>query len=190
MILLTNSAPPHLHISRPTSTTVAFTVTTRPVADTVPKKALLYFSHTVRLGLGVLILALFWARWRSFFPLAEEGEGDDGDPGWERALLTNRVGVVVAWAAEQMDWKALAGGGAVGLWAVVRRGYTGRFTHTHTHSGSGVEGKVGALTGFCRGVAAGAEGLGCPDFELVADVPLDCDDALHPDGVDTGYLHS
>ncbi|OMP82859.1 Phosphatidylinositol N-acetylglucosaminyltransferase subunit gpi15 [Diplodia seriata] len=126
MILLTNSAPPKLHVSRPTSTTVCFTVSTRPAADTVPKKALLYSSHAVRLGLGVLILALFWTKWRSFFPLDDydgTGGGEDKD-GWERALLTNRVGILVAWAADRMDWRALAAGGAVGLWGVVRRGYT------------------------------------------------------------------
>ncbi|GME28469.1 Phosphatidylinositol n-acetylglucosaminyltransferase protein [Neofusicoccum parvum] len=122
MILLSNSTPPNLHVSRPTSTTISFTVTTRPVADTVPKKALLYFSHAVRLALGVLILALLWTRWRSFFPL-DDGD-DDYKESWERWFLTNRVSVVVAWAAEQVDWRALAVGGAAGLWAVVRRGYT------------------------------------------------------------------
>ncbi|OJD34596.1 phosphatidylinositol n-acetylglucosaminyltransferase [Diplodia corticola] len=124
MILLTNSAPPKLHVSRPTSTTVCFTVSTRPNADTVPKKALLYFSHAVRLGLGVLILALFWTKWRSYFPLPDLPDGGYDNDRWERALLTNRVGVMVAWAAEQMDRRALAVGGAVGLWGVVRRGYT------------------------------------------------------------------
>ncbi|KAH7056051.1 GPI-GlcNAc transferase complex, PIG-H component-domain-containing protein [Macrophomina phaseolina] len=119
MILLTNNAPPKLRVSRPTPSTVLFTVSTRPVADTLPKKALLYFSHAVRLGLGVLILALFWAKWRSFFPLRDSHEN-----GWERRLLTNKVGVFVTWAAEGMDWRALSVGGLAGLWAVVRRGYT------------------------------------------------------------------
>ncbi|KAK0658187.1 Phosphatidylinositol N-acetylglucosaminyltransferase subunit gpi15 [Lasiodiplodia hormozganensis] len=127
MILLTNSAPPKLHVSRPTSTTVCFTVSTRPSADTVPKKALLYSSHAVRLGLGVLILALFWTKWRSYFPLPDNDDdaaGSGGSVDWERALLTNRVGVMVAWAAEGMDWRALVVGGLAGLWGVVRRGYT------------------------------------------------------------------
>ncbi|KAF4301624.1 Phosphatidylinositol N-acetylglucosaminyltransferase subunit gpi15 [Botryosphaeria dothidea] len=119
MILLSNNAPPKLRVARPTPSTVSFTVSTRPVADTVPKKALLYFSHAIRLGLGVLILALFWAKWRSYFPIRNE------DPeSWERRLLTNYVGVCVAWAAEGIDWKVLGGVGAVGLWGVLRRGYT------------------------------------------------------------------
>lgn len=182
MILLSNNAPPKLRVARPTPSTVSFTVSTRPVADTVPKKALLYFSHAIRLGLGVLILALFWAKWRSYFPIRNE------DPeSWERRLLTNYAGVCVAWAAEGIDWKVLGGVGAVGLWGVLRRGYTGTF-----YAGDAVTGEelVADGTGSCRGIAARAERARCPDVELFADVPIDRDDEVYSDGVHTGYFHT
>lgn len=172
MILLTNSAPPKLHVSRPTSTTVCFTVSTRPSADTVPKKALLYSSHAVRLGLGVLILALFWTKWRSYFPLPDND--DDASVSWERALLTNRVGVMVAWAAEGMDWRALVVGGLAGLWGVVRRGYTGMVSQMEGRVEKGS--RRADLFFFFRGIAARAERPRCADVQFVADVPFDGDD--------------
>ncbi|KAF2084264.1 phosphatidylinositol N-acetylglucosaminyltransferase [Saccharata proteae CBS 121410] len=118
MLSLAPVNPPVLLIERPTPATVSFTVTTRRPTHSLAAKSLLYFTRVIRIGLGVLILALFWAKWRSIVPPVDSPER------LEHRLLESRVGIAAAWMAEGIDKLWLLGGGLMGLWAVLRRGYT------------------------------------------------------------------
>ncbi|KAF2139267.1 uncharacterized protein K452DRAFT_74442 [Aplosporella prunicola CBS 121167] len=130
MRLLAATSPPALHVSRPTRSTVSFTATTRPPARTLTARTLLHLSHGVRAAVGLLILALFWAKWRAFFPL-EEMVGAEQEAAFEHALqrrvLSSAVGTALMWCVERCDWRGLLVGGVGGLWGVLRRGYTGMF---------------------------------------------------------------
>ncbi|KAK7517332.1 phosphatidylinositol N-acetylglucosaminyltransferase [Phyllosticta citriasiana] len=116
MRIFTRTTPPDLHIACPTSTTVSFTVMTRPPAITLSQKIQVYFWYLLRICLGVLILSLFWAKTRMYCPLEEEG--------FEQLVWESRVGWGLRNAVRAVDVRLLVAFGALGLWAVVRRGYT------------------------------------------------------------------
>ncbi|KAK8190600.1 phosphatidylinositol N-acetylglucosaminyltransferase [Phyllosticta capitalensis] len=117
MRLFTRTTPPALHVARPTSTTVAFTVMTRPPAITLSQKLQLYFWYLLRTCLGVFILSLLWAKGRMCYPLPLED-------GLEQLLWESRVGWGLRSAVKAVDVRLLVAFGVLGLWAVVRRGYT------------------------------------------------------------------
>lgn len=163
MRLFTRTTPPALHVARPTSTTVAFTVMTRPPAITLSQKLQLYFWYLLRTCLGVFILSLLWAKGRMCYPLPLED-------GLEQLLWESRVGWGLRSAVKAVDVRLLVAFGVLGLWAVVRRGYTGTLQYC----------TCGSRLTVPRGVLACPEWSGDPNVLVIADIPLHCYDSLHP----------
>ncbi|OCL05371.1 hypothetical protein AOQ84DRAFT_399608 [Glonium stellatum] len=120
---ITSPATQSLTTYRPTPSTISFTVSTRPVPRTLPARLLFYLSILVRIILGILALALLWAKWRITFPI--EGDISKG----VRAELTTWVlgssaGQAATRISTRLQWRLLIPGALGVLWGVCRRGYT------------------------------------------------------------------
>jgi phosphatidylinositol N-acetylglucosaminyltransferase subunit H len=122
---ITSPATQSLTTYRPTPSTISFTVSTRPVPRTLPAHLLFYFSILVRIILGVIALALLWAKWHIKFPI----EGGDVFKGARAELATWALGTVAGQAVTRvstgLQWRWLIPGALGVLWGVCRRGYTG-----------------------------------------------------------------
>ncbi|KAF2458726.1 GPI-GlcNAc transferase complex, PIG-H component-domain-containing protein [Lineolata rhizophorae] len=104
---------PTLHHYRPTNTTVSFTVSTRRPATTLTARLLSYAQVAARVLIGSLILLLFRAKWKQHVARGNHLTYSD----W---TLTSAA----YWIATRAEWRWLAPVGLLGLWLVVRRGYT------------------------------------------------------------------
>ena len=105
-----------LRTLQPTSSTVSFTVSTRPVPLTVTARLRYYASILTRFLIGTCVLVVLWIRWSISY-----GESTNillwifGGP--QTALLLKIVG---AWG-----WHYIVPGALAMLFMVLRRGYTG-----------------------------------------------------------------
>lgn len=112
------SSPPSQTLTtfQPTSSTISFTVSTRPVPKTLPAIVGFYISILVRLLIGALTFATLWTKWRS---RSEEST----------AALEWAFGhVFEAWfikTLETIQWRYLAPIAMLITFMVFRRGYTG-----------------------------------------------------------------
>lgn len=101
---------------QPTSSTISFTVFTRPVPKTLPALLGFYLSILVRGLIGAFTLVILLLKWRASF------EKSTAALQWVFGL------VFEAWlvkTTETLQWRYLAPGALLTLWLVFRRGYTG-----------------------------------------------------------------
>lgn len=108
-----------LTVLHPTSSTVSFTVSTRPVPKTLTAILGFYLSIFVRCLAGTIILVVLWAKWQI-------GPRNSTD-----AFLWVVGDASEAWllkSVEPLQWRYLAPGAVFVFWFVFRRGYTGKFS--------------------------------------------------------------
>lgn len=105
--------------SRPTPTTALFTVRNTQPQSSLSSRALFYVLIVIRAVIGAIILISFWLKWIS------EKYGESG------SLISCQSGSNATLCAMQKSaigtcWRYLAPAGLLGLWFVMRRGYTGK----------------------------------------------------------------
>lgn len=111
------TVPPEqaLTILQPTSTTVRFTVSTRPVPKSLPAVARYYVSLLFRVLLGLLAGLILLVKW----------ERRGGNGGRILGLLGLEDDVRSTQAIEKSEWRFLLPAVFGILWLVLRRGYIG-----------------------------------------------------------------
>jgi phosphatidylinositol glycan class H protein len=114
---LTSPPAQTLQILQPTSYTITYTVSTRPVPSTLPAKALWYIGILLRVLLGFTTLLALWAKWS-----ITESQSIE----YLRAVLgsTEKEAQLIKFIAT-CSWIYLAPCAAAVLFLVFRRGYTG-----------------------------------------------------------------
>lgn len=99
---------------QPTSSTVRFTVSTRPVPKTLPALLAYYVSLLLKAVIGALALAILLLKW-------ELRSAHDG-------TMARAIGGDDTWLARlvhTLQWRYLLPSGILILYLVLRRGYTG-----------------------------------------------------------------
>lgn len=109
-------APQTLTTLRPTPSTVLFTVSTRPVAKTLPALFSHYISLLLKFFAGTFALLALWTKWRV--------------SNSQSTAILGRVlgGPVEEWIVRdtaRVGWRYIGPVALAVLWVVVRRGYTG-----------------------------------------------------------------
>ncbi|KAF2832384.1 hypothetical protein CC86DRAFT_313370 [Ophiobolus disseminans] len=110
------TAPPAqtLRTLQPTSSTVSYTVSTRPVPRTIPAICLHYISILVRVVLGLATVLLLWMKWRV----------TNGNLSYIEVQISSSLkDWQVDRFAEACRWKYLIPGALVILFLVFRRNY-------------------------------------------------------------------
>lgn len=119
---------PYLRIRKPSTTTVEFTVSTRPLRPTLLARVLAALSLLLRLVVGGLVVAVNGARW--------EGTGTSAGGGSTPLPLLGRwVRDVEPGVAERHEWWLVPLVSLVVGYAVVRRGYKGSSGNTRPGGG-------------------------------------------------------
>jgi phosphatidylinositol glycan class H protein len=114
---LTSPPAQTLRILQPTSSTITYTVSSRPVPSTLPAKALHYISILLRVLLGLATILALWAKW-----FVKDGQSID----YLRAALGStekEAQLLKAISAFPCIYLAPSAVGVLLL--VFRRGYTG-----------------------------------------------------------------
>jgi hypothetical protein len=114
---LTSPPAQTLRILQPTSSTITYTVSSRPVPSTLPAKALLYIGILLRVLLGFATVIALRAKW-----MIKDAQSID----YLRAALgsTEKEAQLLK-AISACPWVYLAPGVAGVLFLVFRRAYTG-----------------------------------------------------------------
>lgn len=124
-ILQELTAPPAqiLRTLQPTSSTVSYTVSTRPVLRTIPATYLRYTSILFRIAFGLATTLLLWVKWRV-----------------TNAKLSYHQVQLLRWGDWQLDkfaeacqWTYLLPSAFVVFFLVFRRNYIGTPPPTHFH---------------------------------------------------------
>ncbi|KAF2707889.1 hypothetical protein K504DRAFT_458377 [Pleomassaria siparia CBS 279.74] len=100
---------------QPTSSTISYTVSTRPVPKTLPGVVGLYLSLFVRAAIGAITVVVLWTKWRT------ASDKSTASLGWVAGA------VVETWMVKAMHtckWRYVAPCAILILWLVFRRGYT------------------------------------------------------------------
>jgi hypothetical protein len=108
----------NLRVTRPTSTTISFTVSTRRPLETVTARVLHYLSICIRVLIASAVLLILWMKWDLLYPSAEE----PGVPTWIASSLPGAAAILIAHKVMARYLVPLSG---LALWACARRGYTG-----------------------------------------------------------------
>ncbi|KAF2427288.1 hypothetical protein EJ08DRAFT_671737 [Tothia fuscella] len=109
--------PSALRITRPTPTTISFTVSTRAPLETISARVLHYLSLALRVVIASAILFLLWTKWELLYPSVEGG----GVPKWLVSSWPGKIATLMAKGVMTRYLVPLAGGV---LWLCARRGYT------------------------------------------------------------------
>jgi hypothetical protein len=114
---LTSPPAQSLRTLQPTSSTITYTVSSRPVPSTLPAKAIHYISILLRVLCGFAALVALWAKW-----FVKEVQSIE----YLRAVVggTEKEAQIIKFIAS-CPWICLAPGVAAVLFLVFRRGYTG-----------------------------------------------------------------
>lgn len=112
----------NLRIRQPTPSTVQYTVSTRPIPDTVSAKVTHHFALFLRVVLGLGVLIVLWAKWRTFTAHEPPSTLLQGTPGalWEARVLA---------LAQRCPWRYLSPTALTILFLVFKRNYTGTVIH-------------------------------------------------------------
>lgn len=113
---LTSPPSQTLRTLQPTLSTIQYTVSTRPVPQTIPAILGHYISILVRVLVGLATVLLLWTKWRTTF------EQPTSILLW--TLGTAREAKLLA-LAETCQWRYIAPSALAVLFLVFRRGYTG-----------------------------------------------------------------
>ena len=112
------TSPARLHIRRPSSTTVEFTVSNRPLRSGLTLSILYASILILRILVGAAVLFIIYAKWSTttfshiFSPT-------------EETVLQSYLGQVGQRFAHRLDWWILLPLSLATGYAVFRRGYTG-----------------------------------------------------------------
>ena len=142
-MLLSRARQPSLRVTRPTPTTVSFTVSTRSERQTIAAHVLHFVISWLRITIGLILVILTAVKWRQIYPLSSSthlrfppGIFSFGTswPLW-RWLTTifadaeKILGPVVFGIAsrfvDRIEWLYYAPSAAAVLWGILRRGYQG-----------------------------------------------------------------
>ena len=112
-----NSPPAQtLHILQPTSSTITYTVSTRPVPKTLPARVNYYAEILVRVFFGLTSILALWAKWRVW---------NEQSVGYLTLILGCEGDGRIVKLLEVLQWRYLIPGSWLIVFLVFRRTYTG-----------------------------------------------------------------
>ncbi|KAF2737445.1 hypothetical protein EJ04DRAFT_593065 [Polyplosphaeria fusca] len=112
---LTPHAMETFTVLQPTSSTVSFTVSTRPALRTIPTRLSYYVSIIIKILLGALALVALWTKWRT------SSAKPTAIIGW---MLGDALEVWLVNTVNRVQWMYLAPLAGAVIYSVSRRGYT------------------------------------------------------------------
>lgn len=118
------SAPQHLAIYSPSSTTISYTVSNASSRSTRSSKIFFVLGNVLRTFLCLSVLAIDVAKLQSIPHLEHLPIGFDG-------LQQNFPGGVAWNFVRAVDWRLTAAGSFLVIYICLRKGYTGESTNNH-----------------------------------------------------------
>lgn len=167
---LTSPPVQTLRVLQPTSSIAQYTVTTRPVPQTIPTILGHYVGLAVKILVGIQTVLLVLAKWASDPTYGRYYQASS----WMSPLLDNIWGTALLRLLHLCEWTYLVPCALVILYLVIRRGYTGMLPqHNHHHLKSIAD----AL--LCRRVPDRASWPRRPNLHHVFHIPADTHYTLH-----------
>jgi phosphatidylinositol glycan class H protein len=115
---LNSPAAQTFHVLQPTSSTITYTVSTRPVPKTLPALVGYYAGILLRVSLGVISILSLWLK----FCVTNEARYDPALRLWK---MGHGVEAHLVRLAEACQWRYLIPTACIMLFLVFRRNYTG-----------------------------------------------------------------
>jgi phosphatidylinositol glycan class H protein len=113
---LTSPPVQTLRTLQPTSSTITYTISTRPVRKTLPAEVGYYTAILFRILLGLSTVLLLWTKWRITYDLSTHNV---------QQIFGSAQTAQLVQLASQCQWRYLAPFSMIILVLVFRRGYTG-----------------------------------------------------------------